>query len=149
MKFLSITSLIAAAIIAASCSGKEKAADNEASGKEMLTGSWKLERANKENAATGIAYANEHVQVILSLRPNGYFLVYDSVIDPAWKEKGVPLITERLKGQWERKNEQLTLHYSGDSTYSETLEISKVDGSTLVTKGKNQQSSVFKTYGRK
>lgn len=116
--------------------------------KSALAGRWELQKEEKNPSdEKGIAYSNQPTDVILKLEKNGYFLLYDTVLNPEWKSKGLPLITERSKGQWDYLDNKLVLNHTGkDTSYLEELEVSKVDDATLITRGKDKKSNIYKTY---
>ena len=115
-----------------------------------IMGRWKLTKEERiKSSEAGVEYSNQPTNIVLHLQKNGYFIIYDTFIDPSWKEKGLPLILQRSKGQWELKGKQLSLtHLSDDSSYSEILEVTSVNDHELVTRGKNKKSNIYKTYGK-
>lgn len=142
MKIAPLFSALTLSIVLFSCSQ---------SGKEnSIAGRWRLEKEEKRPSDDkAVEYANQPTYVILKLDSNGYFLLYDTFIDPSWKSKGLPLIAERSQGQWKLEGKTLKLnHETDDTTYTEMLTVSEVNETTLVTKGQDHKSNVFKTYGR-
>lgn len=117
--------------------------------KEMM-GRWRLTKEERlQSSEAGVQFANQPTNVVLHLQKNGYFIIYDTFIDPSWKEKGLPLILRRSKGQWELKGKQLSLtHLSDDSSYSESLEVTTINEHELITRGKDKKSNIYKTYGK-
>lgn len=115
-----------------------------------VTGKWKLTREeSKTPESETVEFSGQPSAIILHLQKNGYFIIYDSFTAPEWKKKELPLIQQRSKGQWELKNNQLTLtHLTDDTSFTEELEITSVSDAELITRGKNNRSNVYKTYGK-
>lgn len=151
MKIISAILLLSISTLLVACNQSEneqKPSDGKAS--QTIEGRWKLQK--EENAATrekGVLYEDQPTYVILHIQKNGYFILYDTFIDPSWKKKGLPLINQRSKGQWEVKGKELTLyHHDTDTSYTEKLQIRELDSQTLITKGDDQKSNVYRTYGK-
>ena len=142
MKITPLFSALTLLLVLLSCSQPKK--------ESSITGRWRLEKEERRPANDkAIEYANQPTYVILKLDSTGYFLLYDTFIDPSWKSKGLPLIAERSKGQWKLEGTTLKLnHETDDTTYTETLKVSEVNDKILVTEGQDHKSNVFKTYGR-
>jgi hypothetical protein len=144
--------LSALLLIGACTSESNKAPDNSTpvENANEIMGRWKLTKQEQmKSPEAGVQYSNQPTNIILHLQKNGYFIIYDTFIDPSWKEKGLPLILQRSKGQWELNGKQLSLtHLSDDSTYSEVLEVTSIDDHQLVTRGKDKKSNIYKTYGK-
>lgn len=117
---------------------------------ETLQGRWKLTKEeHKMTREKGVQYSKQPTNVILHIQKNGYFIIYDTFIDPKWKEKGLPLIERRSKGQWQLTDKTLTLNYIEDDTsYAEKLEITKLSDTELVTHGSDKKANIYKTYGK-
>ncbi len=113
-----------------------------------LVGRWKLQKEERNSTREkGVAYSDQPTYVILHIQKGGYFLIYDTFIDPSWKKKGLPMINERSHGQWELDGKTLTLnHLKNDTSYVEKLQISQLDEQTLITEGSDRKSNVYKTY---
>jgi len=110
---------------------------------------WKLQtHENKSAGGDKLDLASQPTNIILSVRPEGYFVIYDTFTDPRFKTAGLNRIQQRSKGQWKQEGDKLTLHHTlGDSSYSEELYITRLNKNTLVTKGKDEKSLIYKTYG--
>jgi len=129
----------------------EKAAgDLLAENPKAIVGRWKLTKEERfKSHEKGVEFADQPTNVILHIQNNGYFIIYDTFIDPSWKSKGLPLIQSRSKGQWLIDNGQLQLtHLSDDTSYVERVEITALDSEKLITRGQDQKSIVYKTYGK-
>lgn len=115
-----------------------------------VAGKWKLtQEENKTAQSEKVEFTDQPSTIILHLQKNGYFIIYDSFTDPNWEKKELPLIQQRSKGQWKLNRNQLTLnHLREDTTYAEALEITHVSNTELITRGKNNRSNVYKTYGK-
>lgn len=114
-----------------------------------LIGKWKLQmHQKKESGNTEIDLKSQPTQVILSILDGGYFVLYDTFVDPRFNQKGFSRISERSKGQWEfTDGKKLVLrHNSSDSTIVEELIITVLNKNTLVTKGQDKKSTIYKTY---
>ncbi|HLP54550.1 MAG TPA: lipocalin family protein [Fluviicola sp.] len=153
MKLNYITPILFTLLLMASCTGEaaDKTIENQpASVKEDILGRWKLTKEEQRTSREkGVQYANQPTNVVLHIQKNGYFIIYDTFIDPAWKSKGLPLIQRRSKGQWQLEGKQLTLnHLMDDSSYTEELEITSITDNELVTKGKDKKANIYKTYGK-
>lgn len=124
---------------------KEGASDNP------IVGRWKLQtsKQTKENIDNEVDLKAQPTEVILSIMDGGYFVIYDTFIDPKFNQKGFSRISERSKGQWEYADKKLILHHNfDDSVRIEELIVKTLNKNTLVTKGegKNSHSQVYKTY---
>jgi len=149
MKVLYATLLIGISFTFNACNPGKEAEGQEAAGNPIV-GRWKLEKEEqKATREKGVEYADQPTFVILNVQKNGYFILYDTFIDPAWKKKGLPLISERSKGQWEMKGKELSLHHNSDDTsFTEIVQVTEIGNKTLVTKGRDAKSNVYKTYGK-
>lgn len=114
-----------------------------------IIGKWKLQIHQKSDSSkTEINLKEQPTELVLSIMEGGYFVVYDTFIDPKFSQKGFNRIYERSKGQWELidKNQLVLHHIVEDSNYIENLQITKLNKNTLVTKGKDKKSNIYKTY---
>jgi hypothetical protein len=133
-----------------SCTQKAKVLENEDVFIENpLIGKWKLQffQKNEENKKeTNLKEQTTHQ--ILSIMEGGYFMIYDTFIDHKFNDKGFNRIAQRSKGQWEfDNNKKLILHHIfDDTTYIEELFITTLNKNTLVTKGKEKNANIYKTY---
>lgn len=153
MKLIYITSILFVLLLTASCTSEstDKPAEEQvASKKDDILGRWKLTKEEqKTTREKGVEYANQPTNIVLHIQKNGYFIIYDTFIDPSWKEKGLPLIQRRSKGQWALEGKQLSLtHLMDDSSYTEELEITSITSTELITKGKDRKANIYKTYGK-
>lgn len=114
----------------------------------LVVGKWQLTKT--EDASKHAEKQNGLSVIVLDIQKNGYFIVYDTFVDPNWKKKGLPLIEQRASGQWELKDEDLTLTYSEEQNGKvEQLKVTKLTSSELITKNEKAKSTVYKTYGKK
>jgi len=153
MKAIYTPLMLSALLFITACSSQTKEApdtDSPIENSTEILGRWKLTKEERiQSSEAGVQYSNQPTNIVLHLQKNGYFIIYDTFIDPSWKTKGLPLILQRSKGQWELNGKQLSLtHLSDDSTYSEILEVTSVNDHELVTRGKNKKSNIYKTYGK-
>lgn len=153
MKSIYTLILLSGILLATSCTQSKPdapAADTLTQNPQAILGRWKLTKEEHiKTREKGVEYANQPTNIILHIQKNGYFIIYDTFIDPKWKLKGLPLIERRSKGQWELKGKQLTMTYLDDDTsYTETVEITSVNNVELITRGKDKKSNVYRTYGK-
>jgi hypothetical protein len=153
MKQLYTTLFCSAILLTTSCTENtpEKVpGDVLAKDPTAIVGRWKLTKEERSRShEKGVQYANQPTNVILHIQNNGYFIIYDTFIDPKWKTKGLPLIQRRSKGQWKLEGKDLRLTYLNDDTsFTEKVEITSLDTDELVTRGHDKKSNVYKTYGK-
>jgi hypothetical protein len=149
MKFFSTLILFGLFAHFSSCSspaGTEKPEKQEA---PSIVRKWKLQsHENKSFAGDKLDLSSQPTDIILSLRQEGYFVIYDTFTDPRFKTPGLNRIQQRSKGQWKQEGDKLILHHTnGDSSYTEELYVTELNKNTLVTKGKDKKSLIYKTYG--
>jgi hypothetical protein len=114
-----------------------------------IVGKWKLNTHKKaESDKKEVDLKSQPTEVILSIMDGGYFVIYDTFVDPRFSQKGFNRISERSKGQWEFIDEKkLILHHNfEDSTRTEEMDVTLLNKNTLVTKGKDKKSNIYKTY---
>ena len=139
-------------ILLFSCSDKNETTDEvavEEENENPIVGKWKLNiHQKKENQNNEIDLKHQPTEVILSIMDGGYFVIYDTFVDPKFNQKGFNRISERSKGQWELINDKkLILHHNfDDTTRIEELTITKLNKHTLVTQGKDKKANIYKTY---
>lgn len=115
---------------------------------DLVIGKWQLTKTEDESSRSRME--NGLSKIVLNIQSNGYFIVYDTFVDPSWKKKGLPLIEERASGQWEKQGSKLILRYSDeDNNRVEELEITKLSSNELITKNKYSKAAVYKVYGKK
>lgn len=135
-----------------SCSETTKPTENveiEEENENPIVGKWKLNiHQKKENQNNEIDLKHQPTEVILSIMDGGYFVIYDTFVDPKFNQKGFNRISERSKGQWELiDDKKLILHHnSDDTTRIEELLVTKLTKHTLVTQGKDKKANIYKTY---
>ncbi len=135
-------------LLLASCSTNgepEKAPEQK---KLSITGRWILiQSENSDSRKTN--HQNQPSDVVLNIRENGFFMVYDTFVDPEWRKKGLPLIQERTSGQWQLTDSLLTMiHEDKDTSFSEKFKIIRCNGKELITERSNKKTTVYKTYGK-
>lgn len=145
-----LTLLIGLAACGENTSDKNEPVSQGNSAEENLKGRWKLTKEeHKMTREKGVQYSKQPTNVILHIQKNGYFTIYDTFIDPKWKEKGLPLIERRSKGQWQLNGKVLTLnHIEDDTSYEEKLEITTLNKTELVTRGSDKKANIYRTYGK-
>ncbi len=149
MKFSIYTCLFGWFILLNSCTNSVPEQNAETQTNEIV-GRWKLSKEEqKDTKSDGVAYSKQPTIVVLNLQPNGYFQLYDTITNKEWVKKGLPLIQERSRGQWSYEGKKLVLNHSTkDTSYTEQLTIEKLDKNQMITKGSDQKSRVYKTYGK-
>lgn len=145
-----LTLLIGISSCGESEEAKKAPATEENSMESQLNGRWKLTKEeHKMTREKGVQYSKQPTNVILHIQKNGYFTIYDTFIDPKWKDKGLPLIERRSKGQWNLSGKTLTLnHIEDDTSFAEKLEITRLNDTELVTHGSDKKANIYKTYGK-
>lgn len=114
-----------------------------------ITGRWVLIKS-EDSGSRKKDHQNQPSDVILNIRKNGFFIVYDTFVDPKWRKKGLPLIQERTSGQWKLEDSLLTMvHQDKDTSYSEGFKIVRCDGTELITERSNRKTTIYRTYGKK
>lgn len=151
MKTNYISLIVFSILLTTSCSENASPDKTLADNPDAIVGRWKLTKEEHTGRMheKGVQYANQPTNVILHIQGNGYFTIYDTFIDPAWKKKGLPLILRRSKGQWELSGNSLALmHLSEDTSYTEKVVITTISNEELITRGRDNKSNVYKTYGK-
>lgn len=134
----------------ASCSTDTEKVENTPEQKKLsIIGRWVLIKSEDSGFRKTI-HQNQPSDVILNIQKNGFFIVYDTLVDPKWRKKGLPLIQERTSGQWKLEDSLLTMiHEDKDTSFMEDFRIVRCDGSELVTERSNKKTTVYRTYGKK
>lgn len=113
-----------------------------------VTGRWVLIKS-EDSGSRKTDHQNQPSDVVLNIQKNGFFIVYDTFVDPKWRKKGLPLIQERTSGQWKLDDSLFTLmHRDKDTAFSEDFKIVRCDGTELVTERSNKKTTVYRTYGK-
>lgn len=87
------------------------------------------------------------MEIILSMKENGYFMIYDTIIDKKFIEAGINKIQPISKGQWKLKEEKLILnHIQNDSSHVEEFSIKSMDANKLVLVGSNNKSHTYLSH---
>ncbi len=133
----------------ASCSTDVQKVENAPEQKKMsITGRWILIKS-EDSGSRKINHQNQPSDVVLNIRKNGFFIVYDTFIDPKWRKKGLPLIQERTSGQWKLEDSLLTMiHDDKDTSFSEKFKVVRCNGTELVTERSNKKTTIYRTYGK-
>lgn len=137
-------------LLFASCSTDTKKVENTPEQKKIsITGRWVLIKS-EDSDFRKTDHQNQPSDVVLNIRQNGFFIVYDTLVDPKWRKKGLPLIQERTSGQWQLEDSLLTMtHLNKDTSFTEDFKIIRCDGTELVTERSNKKKTVYRTYGKK
>jgi len=137
-------------LLFASCSTDVQKVENTPEQKKMsITGRWVLIKS-EDSGSRKANHQNQPSDVVLNIQKNGFFIIYDTFVDPKWRKKGLPLIQERTSGQWELEDSLLTMiHDDKDTSFSEKLKVVRCNGIELVTERSNKKTTVYRTYGKK
>lgn len=127
------------------CSSTPSTENEEAA---PIVGRWKLTSEEKAPSNKSAIYSSkEHSMVVLQLQKNGYFMEYDTILDPEWKKKGLHQIERRSKGQYTYEGNTLTLnHSSNDTAFTEVMTVNKLTNTDLTVVFKSKNATVTKTY---
>lgn len=152
MKYLILSLLFSPVfVIFTACSGNNKPAVKETVDEETVSiqGKWVLIKSEDSNSRKK-NHQNQPSNVILDFQKNGFFIVYDTFVDPAWRKKGLPLIQKRASGQWKLQKSDLTMIYRDkDSTRTEKFKIVRCSEKELVTQRSGNKKTIYRTYGKK
>lgn len=151
MKNLTLIGVLLAGLTWTACNTDSNSVEKQSSdvnSQAQVIGKWQLTKTEdshkKRTENQGLSL------IVMSIQKNGYFIVYDTFIDPSWKKKGLPLIEERAAGQWNLEGDQLTLNYNKEyEGRKEILNITKLTDNELITKNQNAKSTIYKVYGKK
>lgn len=137
-------------LLFASCSTDSQKTEDTAEQKMIpITGRWVLIKS-EDSDSRKTDHQNQPSDVVLNIQKNGFFIVYDTFVDPKWRKKGLPLIQERTSGQWKLEDSLLTMiHRDKDTSFSENFKIKVCNGKELITERSNKKTTVYKTYGKK
>lgn len=117
---------------------------------DPIVSRWILKSKNSMDNSDSVDYNNEYSDVILSLEPNGYFTVYDSIKKVENLDSDLRLQV-RSKGQWMLDKEILVLKHIIDNTDSvrvEKLHVDKLDESSLVTVTTDKEINSYTKYSK-
>lgn len=142
--------LFSTLLLFVSCSTDTKPAENTPEQKKVsIVGRWVLIKS-EDSDFRKTDHQNQPSDVVLNMQKNGFFIVYDTLVDPKWRKKGIPLIQERTSGQWKLEDSLLTMiHQDKDTSFTEDFKIVRCDGVELVTERSNKKTTVYRTYGKK
>lgn len=137
-------------LLFASCTTDPQKAENAPEQPTIsIIGRWVLSKS-EDSGSRKTNHRNQPSDVVLNIQKNGYFIVYDTFVDPKWHKKGLPLIQERSSGQWELNDSVLTMiHEDKDTSYRENFKIKICNGNELVTEHSGKKTTIYKTYGKK
>jgi hypothetical protein len=145
MKRFWILGSLAMSFLMMACTSTETSEEKTAS----ISGRWKLsgeeQTPNKEKA---IDLEKQPTVVVMHLQQNGYFIIYDSFVDPDWQKKGLPKIQQRSKGQWIYENSELTLNNTGDSAFSKVFKVANLESDKLVIEETVNGKTIKKSYSK-
>jgi hypothetical protein len=137
-------------LLLASCSTEPKEAENVPVQEPLsVTGRWVLIKSEGSDSRK-TNHQHQPSDVVLNFKKNGFFIIYDTLVDPKWRKKGLPLIEKRTSGQWKLEDSLLTMiHDDKDTSFTEEFKIVRCDGKELITERSNKKITVYRTYGKK
>lgn len=136
-------------LLLVSCSAETKEVKNASKqGENAITGRWILIKS-EDAGSRKTNHQNQPSDVVLNFKKNGFFIIYDTFVDPKWRKKGLPLIQQRTSGQWKLEGSVLTMiHDEKDTSYTERFKIVRCNGKELVTERSNKKTTIYRTYGK-
>jgi hypothetical protein len=82
--------------------------------------------------------------IIMSFEKSGYFVIYDTIIDPKFAEAGINKIQPISKGQWKYKNNEITLtHLLPESNNPEIFKVENLSSTKLIMIGSNNKEHKY------
>jgi hypothetical protein len=132
MKFLLLSTFASFTLLFLSCNSKETLNSQVSLDTLPLTNNWILEKSND---------LDTNSLLILSLKENGYFMIYDSITSPKFKDAGISKIQVVSKGQWSVENKNLILNYLNTDSESRTqFNIQSLNSRELILLGENKKT---------
>ncbi len=105
----------------------------------------KLSLVVKKWILTNDLTAESPTIVIMSIEKNGYFQIYDSIIDTKFTDAGISKIQSISKGQWKTEDNKLILnHFSPENKKPEVFNIKTLTTNKLITIGSNKKVHSYK-----
>jgi len=148
----SISNLLTVFIILllTSCSTGTKKGENALEETKIsVTGRWVLIKSEGSDSRK-TNHQHQPSDVVLNFKKNGFFIIYDTLVDPKWRKKGLPLIEKRTSGQWKLEDSLLTMiHDDKDTSFTEEFKIVRCDGKELITERSNKKTTIYRTYGKR
>ncbi|WP_430402100.1 hypothetical protein [Fluviicola sp.] len=138
-------------LLLASCTTDVKEVENTPAAKEIsVVGRWVLIKS-EDSDSRKTDHQHQPSDVVLNFKKNGFFIIYDTLVDPKWRKKGLPLIEKRTSGQWKLEDSLLTMIHDDDkdNSFSEEFKILRCDGKELITERSNKKTTVYRTYGKR
>lgn len=119
----------------------EENVENTEQTEVTLNGTWTLYKEVINGKQ--IDHSGKPTAVSLTIKENGFYLLFDKITDPKIVGSGVSEIQERYKGQYEKKGNILTMnHFVDDSLVVKSVTIESLSMNELILKDnttKNQQ----------
>lgn len=136
-------------LLLASCSTDSKEVETIPTEPISVNGRWVLIKS-EDSDSRKTDHQHQPSDVVLNFKKNGFFIIYDTLVDPKWRKKGLPLIEKRTSGQWKLEDSLLTMiHDDKDTSFTEEFKIVRCDGKELITERSNKKTTVYKTYGKR
>ncbi len=134
-------------LLVASCGDNSTPKNDESS----IQRKWTLQKTeDRSEKYQSEEFKNQPIEIILSLEENGYFVIYDTFLDPKFDGAGINKIQERSKGQWDYKDDVLTLnHMNVDNPRKEVLKVKTPSKDELVLQGADSKANIYTTYNKR
>ncbi len=148
--FFFIPFLVCAAFAVSSCS-VDKPMDEPDADLIPIHKKWTLQKEeNRVEKYESIEFKGQPIEIVMDLNDNGYFIIYDTFLDPRFEGAGINKIQQRSRGQWEYRDDLLILHHSTDDTsYTENLTVNRLSNEELILQGENEKATIYKTFNKR
>ena len=84
--------------------------------------------------------------IIMSIEENGYFQIYDTILDTKFVEAGIKMIQPISKGQWKTDGDNLILtHFTPEDENPTIYKIKSLASNKMVTIGSNNKTHIYKS----
>jgi hypothetical protein len=132
MKFIFLSTCASLILFFLSCNCNEKQSTKVSSNDFPITNNWILEKSNN---------LDTNSLLILSLKENGYFMIYDSITSTKFKDAGISKIQVVSKGQWSIENKNLILNYLNSDIESKAqFNIQSINKEEMILLGENKKT---------
>lgn len=145
--FITVLTIVTSMYFLNSCSGSSSETEKSTSSSQPIFGTWTLIKENKNGKE--VNYDGKPTSLKLTLKDNGYFILFDKITDEKIKNSGVSSIQEYYKGQYKKQNKTLVINrFEGDSIISTKYQIKELSNDQLVlTETKANHVQYFKKQG--
>ncbi len=144
--FVKIGFICTALVVVSSCNSNSEE-KTESKKEDVKTTSKTQPIVRKWSLADDPQGHDKATKVVLSIEESGYFIIYDTIIDPKFAQAGISKIQPISKGQWNLKDKKLTLnHLQADSSRSETFQVADITDKKLIIIGANNKKHTYIAY---